>query len=277
MRKVDAVRDALSRRCVHFEIIPTEGPGHATEIAAAAARDGHDAVVAVGGDGTMNEVLNGLAGSDTRMLVVAGGTGNAWARETRMPADPATCVGLLFDGATVSVRPGVANDRLFLLLASAGFDAEVVERMTSRWKNTAGIAAYFLSGIRHIFRPQPTLWLEFPDRERIEVQWAAVMRGRLYGGGWTIAPGASVLREELHIVALKKAGRWAMARFAARTLVGRHANWKHTYARSCESVNIRSTIPSAAQVDGEYLSPLPARFGLSPKLVKVVVPAGWQG
>jgi len=75
-----------------------------------------------------------------------------------------------------------ANDRRFVLLASAGFDAEVVERMNSRQKNLLGITAYVLSGARHILRAQPTLWLEFPGRERIEAQSVIVARGKSTAG-----------------------------------------------------------------------------------------------
>ena len=80
----------------------------------------------------------------------------------------------------------------FVLLASAGFDAEVVERMNYRQKNLLGIAAYVLYGARHILRSQPTLWIEFPDHERMEAQAVIVARGKKYGGNVTIAPGGDI-------------------------------------------------------------------------------------
>ena len=272
VNRIDRVRAYLSGRDLPFRIRETAAPGDAVVMAREAALEGADTVVVVGGDGTMNEVADGLAGSATRLAFVPHGTGNVFAREFSLPASVEGCLDLLSSGKTISVRMAMANDRRFVLLASAGFDAEVVERMNSRQKNLLGIAAYVLCGARHILRSQPTLWLEFPGRERVEAQAAIVARGKKYGGNVTIAPGGDISGETFQVIALLRKGRLSIAKFALDALRGKHVASRHVLVRESPSLFVRCAIPSACQVDGEYLGPLPVRFTVTDDLLRIVVP-----
>jgi YegS/Rv2252/BmrU family lipid kinase len=237
-----------------------------------AAHAGVDAVVAVGGDGTMNEIADGLAGSATRLAFVPHGTGNVFAREFSLPESVEGCLDLLSSGKTIAVRMAKANERRFVLLASAGFDAEVVERMNPRQKNLLGIGAYVLCGARHLLRSQPSLWIEFPDRGRFEAQAVIVVRGKKYGGNVTIAPDGDIAGDTFQVIALLRKGRWSIAKFALDALRGKHTSSRHVLVRESPSLFVRSTIPSACQVDGEYLGPLPVRFAVTDDLLRIVVP-----
>ncbi len=275
VHRIDRVRAYLSGHRLPFRIRETAAPGDAVLMAREAAMEGADAVVAVGGDGTMNEVADGLAGSATRLALVPSGTGNVFASEFSLPDSVEGCLDLLSSGKTISVRMAKANDRRFVLLASAGFDAEVVERMNSRQKNLLGIAAYILCGARHLLRSQPTLWLEFPGRERIEAQAVIVARGKKYGGNVTIAPEGDVTGETFQVIALLRKGRGSIAMFALAALRGKHAGSRHVLVRESPSLFVRSTIPSACQVDGEYVGPLPVRFTVTDARLRIVVPMGF--
>jgi len=270
--KLDRIRVVLTRRGVPHEIVKTVRAGHATRLAREAALEKYGAVIAVGGDGTINEVANGLAGSETRLCVVPHGTGNVFAAEAGLPASAAACVELLFNGKTVDIPLARAGERYFLLLASAGFDAEVVERMGQRGKNVLGIGAYLLGGLRHLLRYQPTLWMEFPGKERIEAQVVLVCRGKRYGGKVAMVPDGSLAKNTLRVVALLSTGRWAIVRFALAALRGKAASSPGVLVRETPSVLVRSSIPSAAQVDGDYLGPLPVRFEMTQTILHVVVP-----
>ena len=272
VNRLERVRSYLSGRGLPFRIRETAAPGDAVMMARESAHEGADAVVAVGGDGTMNEVADGLAGSATRLAFVPHGTGNVFAREFSLPESVEGCLDLLSTGKTISVRMAKANDRRFVLLASAGFDAEVVERMNSRQKNLLGIAAYVFCGARHILRSQPALWLEFPDRARIEAQAVIVARGKKYGGNVTIAPDGDIAGKTLQVIALLRKGRWSIAKFALDVLRGKHTSSRHVLIRESPSLFVRCAIPSACQVDGEYLGPLPVRFTVTDDLLRVVVP-----
>ena len=279
VKRIDRVRAYLSAQGLPFRIRETSAPGDAGVMAREAALESADAVVAVGGDGTMNEVADGLAGSATRLVFVPHGTGNVFAREFSLPESVEGCMDLLTSGKTISVRLAKANDRHFVLLASAGFDAEVVERMNHRQKNLLGIAAYVLCGARHLLRSQPPLWLEFPDRERVKAQAVIVARGKKYGGNVTIAPAGDIAGETFQVIALLRKGRWSIAKFALDALRGKHVSSRHVLIRESPSLFVRSTIPSACQVDGEYLGPLPVRFTVTDVLLRIVVPAEfpWPG
>jgi len=272
VNRIGQVRSYLSARGLPFRIRETAAPGDAVVMAREAALEGADAVVAVGGDGTMNEVADGLAGSATRLAFVPHGTGNVFAREFSLPESVDGCLDLLSSGKTISVRMAQANDRRFVLLASAGFDAEVVERMNPRQKNLLGLAAYVLCGARQILRSQPPLWIEFPDRERFEAQTVIVARGKKYGGNVTIAPAGDIAGETFHVIALLRKGRWSIAKFALDALRGKHTASRHVLTRETPSLFVRCAIPSACQVDGEYLGPLPVRFTVTDDLLRVVVP-----
>jgi YegS/Rv2252/BmrU family lipid kinase len=274
--KIDRLQALLDARGTPFEIVKTSGPGDAVFLAKEAAHAGADAVLAVGGDGTVNEVANGLAGSRTRLAVVPHGTGNVFAQEVGLPKTVEGCLDLLDNGNTIEVPLARAGDRYFVLLASAGFDAEVVERMGHRQKNLLGIGAYVLSGMRHLLRPQPTLWMEFPGRERIEAQAVIVCRGKKYGGGVTLAPAANLEANTMQVVALRKTGRRALLGFAINALRGKHTSSPAVLIREERSVFVRSRIPSAAQVDGDYLGALPVRFEMTDVTLRIVVPSSYN-
>ncbi|HZW36356.1 MAG TPA: diacylglycerol kinase family protein, partial [Candidatus Deferrimicrobiaceae bacterium] len=236
---------------------------------------GAEAVVAVGGDGTVNEVVNGLAGSRTRLAVVPHGTGNVLAQEVGLPKSVEGCLDLLGTGKTIEVPLARADGRYFVLMASAGFDAEVVERMGQGAKNILGIGAYVLAGIRHLLRSQPPLWLEFPGRERMEVQVVILCRGKKYGGGVTMAPAGNLEGNSFQVVALRKTGRWPILRFAVGALRGTHVSSPSVHIREAQSVLVRCRIPSAAQVDGDYLGQLPVRFEMTDVRLRLVVPMAY--
>jgi YegS/Rv2252/BmrU family lipid kinase len=274
--KIDRIHALLSARGIRFEAADTSGPGDAAMLAREAAYAGAETVLVVGGDGTVNEAANGLAGSRTRLAVVPHGTGNVLAREVGLPETVEGCIDLLEGGKTIDVPLARADSRFFVLLASAGFDAEVVERMSHRQKNFLGIGAYVLAGMRHLLRSQPTLWIEFPGRERIEAQAVLLCRGKKYGLV-TMAPGGNLEGDAFQVVALLKTGRPAILFFALDALRGKHASSPHVLIREARSVLVRSSIPSAAQVDGDYLGPLPIRFEMTDVRLRIVVPKDFPG
>ncbi|HEX9191215.1 MAG TPA: diacylglycerol kinase family protein, partial [Candidatus Deferrimicrobiaceae bacterium] len=115
--RIERVRDFLSSRGAAFRLRETGGPGDAILMAREAAHAGTETVIAVGGDGTLNEVANGLAGSATRLAAVPFGTGNVFAKEFHLPPTVEGCLDLLEEGKTVSVPLAKANDRYFVLFA----------------------------------------------------------------------------------------------------------------------------------------------------------------
>ncbi len=150
-----------------LEVAATSRRGHATRLAQSAANDGFDVVVVLGGDGTLNEAANGLAGSDTALAALPGGSTNVFARTIGLPDDPVEATGALLDaieaGAIHRIGLGAVNDRYFLFHAGIGFDAAVVEQVERRGgmlKRFAGhplfVAATVDTWLRHYDRRRPS-------------------------------------------------------------------------------------------------------------------------
>ena len=153
--KLDAIRQILSADVRDVSLAPTELPGHATELAERAAAGGCDLVAVYSGDGTVNEVVQALAGRESpALLVLPGGTANVLANEVGLPTDPLTAARLLPQLAAKPVRLGRAvfggdgSSRYFLLMCGAGLDAAIADRVSKPLKRSIGQAAYWLAGAR---------------------------------------------------------------------------------------------------------------------------------
>ncbi len=126
---LEASCDLLNEYGWQVELRPTQAAGDGTRIAREAAQAGYDAVIAAGGDGTINEIVNGLAGSQTALGVLPVGTVNVWAREIGLPLQPRATTEALLRTHVRSIDLGRAGDRYFLLMAGVGFDAAVVNEV----------------------------------------------------------------------------------------------------------------------------------------------------
>lgn len=259
-----------------IDVCPTEGPGHATHLAAGAATAGCEAVVACGGDGTVNEVVNGLSGTPTALAIVRGGTANVWGKEIRVPKDPTKALRILETGEIRTVDLGRANDRYFICMAGAGFDAEVVRQQSaSALKKRVGAAAYVLTGLRLALRWQSVTSDLSIDGETStsEVFWLMVANTRNYGGVLNIAHIAQADDGAIDMLLLRRGGLLRLARLLPLVLLKRHHRSQLVDYRSVRSLEVR-TPGMPVQVDGEYIGESPVRFEVVPAALRVVVPRG---
>ena len=133
-RDVPLIVESLGVLGFDVDKAPTERAGHATELAAAAVAAGVEVVCAIGGDGTVNEVVNGMAGSDVPLAVIPTGTVNVLAIELGIPLDPPDACRLAAAGHVIAIDLGLAGDRYFALMAGAGVDAAVVSSLNPTLK-----------------------------------------------------------------------------------------------------------------------------------------------
>jgi YegS/Rv2252/BmrU family lipid kinase len=252
----------------------TEASGHATELARQAATDGFDAVVACGGDGTVNEVANGLASGTTALAVVRGGTANVWAKEVGVPRDAAKALALLNDGDTRTIDLGRAGARYFLCMAGAGFDAAIVREMqTSKLKKRIGAAAYIVTGFRLARRYAAVNTELFFDNARAvrPVFWLMAGNTRNYGGVLNIAHMARVDDGRIEALLLERGGLWRLTQLLPLVLLKRHHRGELVTHRSVTSLDVR-TAGLPVQVDGEYVGETPLRFEVAARALRVVIP-----
>ncbi len=189
------VLDVMAISGVRLDIAETGHRGHATALARRAEREGATLVVAAGGDGTIAEVANGLAGTDCKLGIIPLGTANVLAHELGLPFAPRDVAASLAFGRTRLVWPGVARgaegERLFVQMIGAGFDAQVVQKLCLPLKRAVGRAAYVAQTLRELGRYRfPPIGLHI-DGQATTTHSVIVSKGHLYAGRYTLAPGAT--------------------------------------------------------------------------------------
>ncbi|MBI4570923.1 MAG: YegS/Rv2252/BmrU family lipid kinase [Chloroflexi bacterium] len=256
-------------------LLLTASPGHATALAREAAAQGLDAVVACGGDGTVNEVANGLARSGTALAVVRGGTGNVWAKEVRVPRNPARAARLLVDGETRTVDLGRAGERYFLLMAGVGFDGDVVRGLPSGAKRRLGAASYIAHGLRRALSYRAAESDLTLDHERLatELYWLLLGNTRSYGGVLNLTHLARADDGKLDLLLLRRGGLLRFVSLIPWVLLRRHHRRRALLYREVTSLDV-ATAGLPVQVDGEYLTETPLRFEVAPAALRVIVPRG---
>ncbi|HGY55613.1 MAG TPA: diacylglycerol kinase family lipid kinase [Caldithrix abyssi] len=173
-----------------YRIEYTRYAGHATELAKSAAREGVDIVVAVGGDGTMNEVARGLVHSDSALGIIPGGSGNGFARSLNIPLHPEKAIDLLLSANQKRIDAGMINEHYFFGVCGLGFDAEIGARFQNFGRR--GPLPYFYIGVKEYFGYRPER-VRF-TAENLDVQkdifLITVANTQQYGNGAYIAPQA---------------------------------------------------------------------------------------
>ena len=266
---------------------------HATALARRGVARGAEAVVVLGGDGTLNEAANGLVGTDTALAVLPGGSTNVFARTLGLPDEPIDAteavVAALEDGGTERVGLGAVNNRYFLFHVGIGFDAAVVERVERRsdLKRTLNHALFVyatvVTWLRHIDRAEPYFALELPDGRRIDNGYFAVCLNTnpyTYLGTrpLNLAPRAS-LGEPLTLVSVRDftaRGLGRLALQALRTDGGVAANGDVDYVEGLTELRVIGHRPVPVQVDGDFAGRL-ANLQLSyrPEALRLVLPFGY--
>jgi YegS/Rv2252/BmrU family lipid kinase len=195
-QRVAMIRDELQRRKLDATIQLTERSGHGRQLAAAAAAANIDLVIVWGGDGTVNEVGSGLAGSRTALGLIPAGSGNGLAGALGIPRAPQAALATILDGRTSAVDVGMLGDRPFFNVAGIGFDAHIARLFNQRTRGQRGQLPYIVLGIREGFRYAGQRYsIMMDDDSQPIVQHAlliAFANGREYGMGMQIAPGAKL-------------------------------------------------------------------------------------
>lgn len=274
---VDRLRAAIAGAGPGWQvdILDTGAPGHGIDLAREAAASGARAVFACGGDGTVNEVVNGLAGTDCALGVLRGGMGNVFAKEVGISRRPERALISQLDGDRRRFDLGLVNDRRFLLMAGVGIDAEVVRAVPESWKRKLGSTSYALWAVKLLLRYRPTLTELTIDGESRQANlfWLLLGNTRSYGGIADIT--AEALVDDGCLDAYLFAGRgyaW-VALTALKLALRRHSNARGVSYHRLHRLTIE-TPGLAIQADGEYIGQTPATFSVEPQSLDVLLPKG---
>ncbi|MEQ9639253.1 MAG: diacylglycerol kinase family lipid kinase [Alphaproteobacteria bacterium] len=272
----DATLSALLRHGCTVELRETTGPGDATRLADTARAEGFERIVVAGGDGTINEVVNGLAqpGPEAPPLaVIPLGTANVLARELGLPTKPDQLARVIAAGEAKPVALGRAGERHFTLMAGAGFDAWVVNSVDSKLKARFGKGAYVLMSLWHILTYRRRLYAVDIDGQPCMAASVVVSNARHYGGPFVIAPAADLSQPSLQVCLFEHAGRWHAIRYSVALLTGRLA--KLADVRLVEGNRVRISGREAGepvQLDGDIVADLPCEIAVRRDVLRLVYP-----
>lgn len=268
----------LQRRYPGLVLCPTERAEHATELAKTALANDADVILVAGGDGTVNEVLNGMVGSTAPLGVLPSGTANVFACEVGLPRDPLASARMLPDLIPRRIAVGRLTtadrgSRHFLLMAGAGLDAAVLTRVDARIKKRTGKFAYYVAGFSMLGQPMAPLEATV-DGQRLETLFALAARVRNYGGDLAIASGASLLADEFELVAFAGRTTWRYPMYLGGALLGRATSLPGVSAVKARRIELRGLNgkPVYAQIDGEPAGRLPATIELIPDAITLLLP-----
>ena len=266
----------LTEHGLPTELLLTEYDGHAAELAREAVRTGMDMVIAAGGDGTVNSVLQGLAGTDTALGVLPLGTVNVWAREMGIPLALPLAADVLVHGVRRRVDVGRAGSRYFLMMAGIGFDAEVARRVEqSRFKRFGLKLLDYLAtvGTLGLTHKSAKIWIRAGNKRRsLNSLMIIIGNTRLYGGRFTFAKKAVADDGWLDLVIIGGGGIFYRAGVILRGLFRRASLGPRVRYAHMRSVRLESNRPVPIQVDGEVIGSLPMTFSVVPSALTVVVP-----
>jgi len=271
-RKIEQARACLERRGCNVDLILTAARGDARRAAVAARAGGVDRIVVAGGDGTLNEVVNGLAPSAIPLAFLPLGTTNVFALEAGIPFEIERACAIAVEGEPRRVCLGRAGQTRFLLMAGIGFDAEVVYRVSGRLKRLAGKAAYLASALGALAGgAPPPIEVVREDGTVIRGYGAILGNGRLYGGRFSLTPDASLDEDCLDVCVFLLPGRLSLLRSAVTVAVGGRLGPPVARMFKASSVTVRGEgVP--VQIDGDHLGRLPMSFRALPGELVMVLP-----
>jgi len=283
-RKWSRIRRLLKHVGLSFDYEYTEGVGHAIELARAAASDGYRYLVAVGGDGTVNEVANGIlssTNSTTPLGIVSTGTGSDFVRSVGIPRDYASACSFLTSSRRLLIDVGVVEyqrqgqtlKRFFVNAAGVGFDAAVVETTERLPKYFGGTIPYLAGLMRTLFGYRnKSVVLRIDDKvESSRILSVVVSNGCYLGGGMHMAPEASLNDSLLDVVVIGDVGKFELLKALPMVYKGTHGTHPKVSIEKASNITVKSSERMLVHADGELLGEGPASFWLMPAALSIVV------
>jgi diacylglycerol kinase (ATP) len=279
-REVTSVVRYFRKRGQVLDVRFTQRPGHAEALAREGVLGGYDAIVVGGGDGTINEALNGMRGSDKPLAVIPWGTGNVFATEMRFPRSIAGVCRMILRGESELLDVGVYGERLFLLMVGAGFDAYSLKQLEGQGlKRRLGVIAYAIAGLRAFARYRfPEIKIELHDGRIDFGSFVLVSNTSRYGDFFSFTPNATPLDGLLDVFVFRETGRWNtiilvlryLLRFIADpNLAAPPLGLQRFRIYRTKGLRLSSEKSVFTQIDGELGRSLPIDIAVEPRAVRL--------
>ncbi|WP_208995833.1 diacylglycerol/lipid kinase family protein [Pannonibacter tanglangensis] len=271
--RLDAICDSLGRSGHSVSLHLTRRAGEIGEIAANPGLTVGVLAVA-GGDGSVNEAITGFQSNRTPpdLAVIPSGTANVLAAELGLPRKPEAIAGMIARRRTAPLHYGLANGRPFVLMASAGVDAEVVHAVPLALKRRFGKLAYAMVGIEVALSRKGEDLTVIADGETIRCRLAVATKSRCYGGPFVICRAASVTEPGLHLVTLERDTALSALRYVVALALGRLDRARGVRVLKAEHITISADRRVPAQVDGDPFGVTPLTIEPAAVPVRIIIP-----
>ncbi|MBM4145596.1 MAG: diacylglycerol kinase family lipid kinase [Nitrospira sp.] len=275
-RKVAMASYYLQSKGCTVEALFTEKRGDAESLAKEAIKKSPSLVIAAGGDGTINEVINGITGTEIPLAILPLGTTNVLAKELGIPETVEASMKIAISHTPKSISLGKIVytsyssliTRYFCLMAGIGFDGESVFRISEAVKKMSGKGAYILSGLKTLtgFNPEQ---LTFSINGMTYAGYSAIIgNAAKYGGHFRVTPDARLTDPFLYVCLFKGKKRLDLIRYVLGIVTGRHLAFKDIEYLKAGSIEIQGR--SRIQIDGDYLGMTPAKIGIVPNALRLI-------
>lgn len=267
------VQALLEQQGQDFGFAVTEYPGHAVELTKAALTAGERRIVAVGGDGTVNEVASALWGSEAVMGILPFGTGNDLGRTLGLPTQPEEALKVALMGRVLPMDAGLANERFFLNVAGLGFDVDVLIRTEKFKKRLNGMLPYLLGVIQAIFNLR-VFHLRMRTGKSVQEMDGSVLvigNGQYFGGGMMPTPKADLFDGKFDICVVKDMPKRRYIPVLAHVVKGTHLDLPEVLYFQAEEITVEAPLGQPLELDGELCGSTPVTFRLLPGAIPMLV------
>ena len=273
---IPMIKEIFSFRKEEYHIEITTHPGHATEIAKRYVESDDYRVYSVGGDGTLNEVLNGVVGSNSSLAAIPSGSGNDFVKSICNNLSREGILEKSITGKEKLIDVGSVNGKYFINISSVGFDGDVVYH-TRKFKKVPGIngsVAYILGVAATLLKydSYPVNIVMDGNKLTTDALLLAAGNGKYYGGGMMPVPKAELDDGLLDILLVEKVSRAKIIRFFAKFVKGQHASVKEAHFYRCKGLSMKCTKDIVLNIDGELEKVCEASFSIIPGGIKIVIP-----
>lgn len=273
----------MQRAGHHVQSLSTTGPGSACEIAKCCLDSGADLILVAGGDGTINEVVNGMVFSPVPVAVLPGGTANVFAMDVGIGKSMIRAAQAVGDWIPERVSVGVHRDgpehppRYFLLMCGAGLDAHIVYHLSQPLKAALGKVSYWIGGFTQLGRSFPEFEVE-AEGQRFRASFALASRVRNYGGDLEIAREVTLMEDTFELVLFSGTNSFRYLQYLTGVMFGKLKGTPGITILKTREVNLHAAEDERiySQIDGEYAGPLPVRLSIVPRSLTLLLPQSYR-
>jgi YegS/Rv2252/BmrU family lipid kinase len=233
---------------------------------------GSDLIIVSGGDGTINEVISGMAKSTVPLLVIPAGTANVLAKEIGLPRSLAKSTELIKTGRIRRISLGKVDRRYFVLMAGIGVDAGTIAAVNQKLKRWLGEGSFWIAGFKQLFQYDFPSFRLIIDGKAEYATFAVISKAKNYGGPFQITTQADLFSDQFDVCLFQSRNRWRYLSYLWYLTWGKHASLSDVKYLKSRTVEVFGSSDIQVQVDGELIATLPQKFTIETDALSLIVP-----